>query len=61
MGANEDILEIEIFSSTGTKIFENSIREKQTQFDISHAPNGIYLVKLVSDAGIVNRKIVINH
>ena len=61
VGANEDILEIEIFSSTGTKIFENSIREKQTQFDISHAPNGIYLVKLVSDAGIVNRKIVINH
>ncbi len=49
-------LGVQLFDLTGKQVFET----RKTEFNIGHLPNGLYLLKAVTDKGIVNRKIIKN-
>jgi hypothetical protein len=50
----QNILLISIYNLSGIKLFES----EHTTFDISHFPSGIYIVKIITEQGIIMKKIV---
>ncbi len=49
---------IEIINVNGQIINKSLIEDKQFNIDLSKQPKGIYMVKIVTDKGIVTRKII---
>ncbi len=52
---------ISIFSVLGESILEQSYDQNETSIDVSHLPNGLYLVNIVNDEGYsVSKKVIIS-
>ena len=52
---------ISIYNTIGEIIFQSTILNPQSTIDLSSQPNGIYFLQLKTEAGIVNKKIIIQH
>jgi len=50
---------IEIFSLTGQKVFENSVTQVNNTLDLSDLDSGIYIMQTSSDGNIYTQKIII--
>ncbi|MDA3910283.1 MAG: T9SS type A sorting domain-containing protein, partial [Bacteroidales bacterium] len=55
----ENIQLIEVLNINGQTIKQLSIDNKLFTIDLSNQPKGIYLIKIVIDKGIINKKIVL--
>ena len=58
---DEKITDLEIFSSYGEKILSRNnfnFPEKEILLDLSPFPGGIYLIKAITPAGVIYKKIV---
>jgi hypothetical protein len=50
---------VEIFDTFGRKILSHTEnRLPQTTLDISHLPSGIYFLKIHTEKGLINKKVV---
>lgn len=61
--ASSDV-DINLFDIRGRSVYSNTFKYSGDQFneelDLNHLSNGVYMVKIESDTGIVNKKLVIN-
>ena len=55
---NTAIVKIEIIDMAGKVVYEKSKVINQISLDITNFPNGIYLVKVTTDKGVVSQKII---
>ncbi|GEM_PF-3081567 len=52
---------IEIFDPKGGKVFEkNLLNASENKIDLSGYPEGIYLIKITTDSGVIKKKLVID-
>ncbi len=56
----EIIYAVEIFNSIGQKVNEQTINQlKDVKMDISNLPSGVYIVRVSTSLGIINKKIIV--
>ena len=55
----EKIKEIKVFNLFGEKIYSATVNNIQTTINLSEQAKGIYFVQVVTDKGVLNRKIIV--
>ena len=55
------IKRIEIFNSSGEKMFDKNFRNSMTTLNMSSYPEGVYFVKIYRGEDSVSKKIVVAH
>jgi len=59
LSSDIQVLDVGVFDVYGRKVLEQKeTRSKQNEINIKHFPPGIYFVKIVTDKGIVTKKII---
>ncbi|MBI4931812.1 MAG: T9SS type A sorting domain-containing protein, partial [Bacteroidetes bacterium] len=53
--------QIKIYNTLGELVYQTSVNEKKTEIKIPEIAKGIYQLQVVSENGITNKKIIINH
>jgi uncharacterized delta-60 repeat protein len=53
------ISELEIINAFGEKCFATTVNSQQETVNLSSQPNGIYLLQLKTDNGVLNKKIIL--
>jgi hypothetical protein len=56
---NHESHSIELFNSFGKKLMEFETIEKIIQIDLTGKPKGVYLIRIKSGSGIINKKIIV--
>ena len=54
----QDITEVEVYNAQGQLIRTQMISGDRTEIDLSNAANGLYLVRIMSGAGVTERTVV---
>ncbi|MBI3501327.1 MAG: T9SS type A sorting domain-containing protein [Bacteroidetes bacterium] len=57
---NLQMTNAEIYNIYGERIYKSQASSSKSQVDLSNQPSGIYLLKIITDRGVVNKKIIIN-
>lgn len=57
---NLKIKDIGIYNMMGENVYSQTLKGANTTIDLSEQPNGIYFICIITNEGIVNKKIVIN-
>ena len=52
---------VEVQNATGKKVFTSAIQSETATVDIAGQPAGIYFVTIVTEAGVLTRKIVLTN
>ena len=52
---------VEIINILGTVVFSQKINADTATIDLTKESGGIYIVKVISDQGSINQKIIVNH
>ncbi|MCC6182357.1 MAG: T9SS type A sorting domain-containing protein [Bacteroidia bacterium] len=50
---------LEIYSLTGNKVYSQVLNTKTTEMNISHLGKGIYIISILQNNNIVNKKLII--
>ncbi len=58
IASDHEISKIEIYNTSGSLIHENALKNKQYSFDSSEFPNGLYLLKIETEKGVVIKKML---
>jgi hypothetical protein len=53
--------QVQLFTSSGRQVFQSAKETKQTFIDVSRFENGVYILKINSQKGIVTKKVFISH
>lgn len=53
--------QLQLFTSGGRQVFQSIKETKQALIDVSRFENGIYILKVISQKGIVTKKVTISH
>jgi predicted esterase len=56
---NSDKANVEIFSLLGEKVFSSLVNSRKSEFTLSGISNGVYIIKVNTEEGISERKIII--
>ena len=54
----EDIDKIEVYNAQGQLVISQTVSDDFVEIDLSNAVNGLYLVRMTSDAGVMERTVV---
>jgi hypothetical protein len=55
------ILTVEITNTLGTIVLSQTVNADAVAFDLTKEAGGIYIVKVISEQGIINKKIILSH
>jgi len=52
--------EVMLYNANGKQVLQKTrIRKQETNIDLSHLPNGVYLITFISNGEIMNKKVVL--
>ena len=54
----QGVTEVEVYNAQGQLVISQTVSDDFVEIDLSNAVNGLYLVRMTSDAGVMERTVV---